>query len=287
LDPACHGEPGWVSWAIDEASDVFWDGDTLPVVGELDSLEVGPYEFVAEIEPGCAVATSFSIDEPDSVGIDMAVEQPACHGETGVVTISAWGGTGDIVLDWGDLNLEAATPGTHLVLATDSLGCQRMDSLLVVEPDSLSSTLTSSFSGVTDSALVELTISGGTPPYSIQWSGDADGMGWVLAPASIGWLVQDANGCLDLGAVQIESNPLAGVSATDGVSWSCLRLGESLRLDGNRTMQGEVEVYGLDGSLLGHWKALTLPVDVPLSTLSPVLVRMKVPLNGQSQVWIR
>jgi len=52
-------------------------------------------------------------------------------------------------------------------------------------------------------------------------------------------------------------------------------------------MQGEVEVYGLDGSLLGHWKALTLPVDVPLSTLSPVLVRMKVPLNGQSQVWIR
>ena len=35
LDPACHGEPGWVSWAIDEASAVFWNGDTLPVVGEL------------------------------------------------------------------------------------------------------------------------------------------------------------------------------------------------------------------------------------------------------------
>ena len=287
LDPACHGEPGWVSWAIDEASAVFWNGDTLPVVGELDALEVGQYEFVAEIEPGCAVATSFSIDEPDSVGIDMAVEQPACHGETGVVAISAWGGTGDIVLDWGELNLEAATPGTYFVMATDSLGCQRMDSLLVVEPDSLSSTLTSSFSGVTDSALVELIISGGTPPYSIQWSGDLDEMGWVLAPASIGWFVQDANGCLDLGAVQIESNPLAGVSVTDGGFWSCLRLGESLRLDGNRTMQGDVEVYDLDGRLLGRWKALTLPVDLPLSTLSPVLVHMKAPLTGQSRVWIR
>ena len=164
LDPACHGESGWVSWAIDEASDVFWNGDTLPVLGELDALEVGPYEFVAEIEPGCAVATSFSIDEPDSVGIDIAVEQPACHGETGVVTISAWGGTGNIALDWGQLNLEAATPGIYFVMATDSLGCQRTDSLLVVEPDSLISALTSSYSGVTDSALVELTISGGTPP---------------------------------------------------------------------------------------------------------------------------
>ena len=34
-------------------------------------------------------------------------------------------------------------------------------------------------------------------------------------------------------------------------------------------MQGDVEVYGLDGRLLGRWKALTLPVDLPLSTLSP------------------
>ena len=77
---------------------------------------------------------------------------------------------------------------------------------------------------------------------------------------------------------------LAGVSVTDGGSWSCLRLGESLRLDGNRTMQGDVEVYGLDGRLLGRWKALTLPVDSPLSTLSPVLVHMKALLTGQSRV---
>jgi hypothetical protein len=46
-------------------------------------------------------------------------------------------------------------------------------------------------------------------------------------------------------------------------------------------------VYGLDGRLLGRWKALTLPVDLPLSTLSPVLVHMKAPLAGQSRVWIR
>lgn len=287
LDPACSGEFGTVTWAFEDAATVLWETDTLSLVGQLDSMEVGLYEFVAEVEAGCAVVTSFFIDEPDSLVLDIEVEHPACHGETGVVTLSATGGTGEAVLDWGDLNPVQATPGAHVVVATDSLGCQVMDSVMVVEPDSLISVLSVVYSGVSDSAMIELDITGGTSPYSILWSGDLDEMGWVLTPASLGWLVEDANGCLDLGAVQVESNPLAGTDVSNISTWSCARFGETIRLSGDVDPGSSVVVYGVDGRRLGAWMVSSWPMDIHIGTRAPVLVHMGSPTSGQSQVWVR
>lgn len=287
LDPACHGDPGLVNWAIEEAVIVTWEGDSLPAVGQLDTVEAGQHEFVAEIEAGCAVSTTIVIEEPDSLVLDIEVEHPACHGETGLVTASVMGGTGQAELDWGGLTPMEATPGAYAVMATDSLGCQRVDSVTVVEPDSLISVVSAEYSGATDSVLVELDISGGTPPYSILWSGGLDEMGWVLAPASVGWLVQDANGCLDLGAVQIQSNPLAGVGVMEAPSWRCARIGESIQLSGDFGTGSSVMVYGLDGRCLGSWTSTEPTMMLHLGTSGPVLVHVNSPLRGQSHVWVR
>ena len=287
LDPACHGELGVVSWSIEEAVTVTWEGDSLPVVGQLDSMEVGQHEFVADIEAGCVLATTIVIEEPDSLVLDIEVEHPACHGETGVVTAEVQGGTGPAELDWGGLMPVDAHPGQYVVVATDSLGCQRMDSVTVVEPDSLISGLSIVYSGSSDSALVELDISGGTPPYSILWSGDVDEMGWALAPASVGWLVQDANGCLDLGAVQIPSNPLADAGAMESPNWTCSRTGESIQVSGDLGAGSSVTVYGIDGRRLGSWLTASSTMNLHLGTLAPVLVQVNSPTRGQSHVWVR
>ena len=107
------------------------------------------------------------------------------------------------MFDSGALVLDEALPGVYGIVATDSLGCVRTDSLEVVEPDSLVSSLSYAYFGISDSAQVDLLVDGGTPPYSIMWSGPIDEAGGVLAPVSLGWLVEDANGCLDLGVVEI------------------------------------------------------------------------------------
>lgn len=287
LDPACHDGLGMVNWSIEEALAVTWEGDSLPVVGQLDSVDVGQHEWLAEIEPGCTVTASFWIEAPDSVTLNVDVVHPACHGETGVVTVSAMGGTGPLELDWGGLTPLDAIPGTYVVVATDSLGCHRADSITVVEPDPLMSEVSTGYSGVSDSALVSLEVFGGTPPYSIMWSGDLDEMGWVLAPASVGWLVQDANGCLDLGAVQIESNPLAGVGTMEEVGWVCGRTGESIQISGDLGAGSVVTVYGMDGRCLGSWTGSTSPLDLHLGTLAPVLVHVNTPTTGHHHVWVR
>ena len=287
LDPACHGDPGVVAWAIEEALSVTWEGDSLPVVGQLDFMEVGEHEFVADIEAGCTLATTIVIEEPDSLALDIEIEHPACHGETGLVYVDVMGGTGQVVLDWGGLLPEEAAPGAYVLVATDSLGCQRADSVMVIEPDSLISDVSTVFSGVSDSAMVELDVSGGTPPYSVLWSGDLDDMGWVLAPASVGWLVQDANGCLDLGAIQIQSNPLAGSVVMESASWTCARIGESIQLSGDLGAGSSVTVYGIDGRRLGSWIVSSSTMNLHLGSLAPVLVRVDSPTRGHSHVWVR
>ncbi len=99
---------------------------------------------------------------------------------TGEITVAAIGGTGTIVYQW-DSNAGAQTgptvsglgAGSYWVTATDDLGCQ--DSLLVtiIEP---TSAVAGTVDGFTASACgqatgtIDITPSGGTPPYTYMWS---------------------------------------------------------------------------------------------------------------------
>ena len=242
---------------------------------------------MAQIQEGCTVEASTEIQIPDSLAIQMVVHHPDCFGETGSVVLTSTGGTGPVVFDAGTLVFDEALPGVYGVLATDSLGCIRTDSVVVVEPDFLVSSLSYGFFGIGDSAQVDLLVEGGTPPYSIMWSGPIDAEGGVLAPVSLGWLVEDANGCLDLGVVQIASNPLAEVPDAELEPWRCRRNAEGIRIDAFRQGNWLVELWGLDGRLLHRQQVLGSTFQTVLSVSAPVLIRMRSEATGEEQVWVR
>ncbi len=287
LDPACHGEMGSLVWSAPEAELVLWQADTLMPSGQVDSVGLGAHLLVAQIQEGCTVEAAADIESPDSLAIQMVVHHPDCFGETGSVILTSTGGTGPVVFDPGTLVLDEALPGVYGILATDSLGCLRTDSLEVVEPDSLVSSLSYAYFGISDSAQVDLLVDGGTPPYSIMWSGPIDEAGGVLAPVSLGWLVEDANGCLDLGVVQIASNPLADVPDAEPAPWHCLRDAEGIRIDTFREGNWLIELWALDGRLLLREEAAGVMFQTPLSGSTPVLIRMRSEATGEEQVWVR
>jgi len=287
VNPACYGDPGMLIWDVPDAQQVIWQGDTLSPSGQLDSIAVGQYEMVAEISEGCFVSASAEISAPDSLEIQTMVLHPDCFGETGTVTLSTSGGTGAVEIDYGGLVPEAAEEGWYWILATDSLGCQRLDSILVIEPDSLFSSVSLVYLGISDSAEVDLLIEGGTPPYSIMWSGSIDEDGGVVAPAFLGWLVEDANGCLDLGVIQIPSNPLAGVPGEMAESWMCIRDGSVLRMELPSGRSWFVEAWSLDGRLIGQWSPFGFPIQLDVGTSAPLLIRARSFAAGEQWLWLR
>jgi len=156
----------------------------------------------------------------------------------------------------------------------------------IVVPDSLSSQAAFSYLGATDSAQVELEVFGGTAPYTITWSGPVDSAGWTWAPAGLGWFISDANGCLDLGVIEVPSNPLADVGERPAEDWGCTRVDGALHFSGRTGMSLEVALYDLSGRQVASPRLVTVPAVVPCGITGPVIVSAE-DGSGRRYRWVR
>ena len=285
--PECHGGLGSLSWSSPESEFVTWQGEILAAEGMLDSVAVGHHLMVGHIEAGCEVEASVEIVEPDSLVLEITTSDAPCFGEMGSMAISASGGTPPLSVDFGSVDLEAVWPGTYPVALMDSLGCLLSLEAEVMEPPLLESTAAYVHSGISDSALVTVDVLGGTPPYSVSWSGPVDSEGWTLAPSSLGWLVEDANGCLNLGVVQVPENPSTGLSVSPEFSGQCWRMDGVLHFGGVGPMVAHVDVWDVDGRSIGHWHQMVIPTEIELSTSRPVIVRLRSAQGDLLGSWLR
>lgn len=251
VQPICYGDSALVSWNVPDSSVVMLDSVvSLPVKEDLP-LGVGGFVLEVALNNGCVLDTVFTVESPEELYADVALVQPDCAGGLGSAEIAGAGGTGPLTIDAGGVDLTALSPGVVHFNVTDAEGCLYTDSLVVVSPDSLLGSVAFEYLGISDSVLVETAVSGGTPPYSWNWSGPIDENSLALAPVNLGWYVQDSNGCLDLGALNIGQNPVSGISnAQEVVAWTCLRMGSSLRLYGPDGERLDLSVYDLSGRLL-------------------------------------
>lgn len=282
--PACHGEWGEVSWTLPGADSAWWGNEAL--AAEVDGVTVlaGVHVLTGLYGEGCSLSETVVVVQPDSLALVTELLQPDCHGETGSLTATATGGTPPYSLDWGGVNPAELMPGIVEVSVVDSMGCAEGVSLEVVEPAPLLSSAAFEYAGITDSAWVSLSIEGGTPPYSVMWSGEMDEEGWTVAPSSLAWLIEDANGCLDLGVLEVVSNPLAGQLILDQQPWSCVRTPDGFRVEGLGL--DRVQMWALDGRLIGTWRGDVAPVMLPFSGSFPVVVTA-LGTEGQFRAWRR
>jgi len=174
------------------------------------NLSVGTYEVVVADVNGCEQSGFFTLSAPDPVTalLDNRVDV-LCNGEaTGEITISPIGGVGPYTIVWNTTppqfgstasGLEA---GFYTASISDVNGCQGTTEVEIIEPaNPLSGTITTTdvlcfgeFSGTASA-----NISGGTPPYSYEWTPapgvDANAITGIAA-GSYGLVVTDANGCI-------------------------------------------------------------------------------------------
>ncbi|HRH68677.1 MAG TPA: gliding motility-associated C-terminal domain-containing protein, partial [Flavobacteriales bacterium] len=184
---------------------------------DLVGLDAGPYSLHVVDGFGCVKDTTVTIQEPGAMVITGTITTAACQGSsTGAVDADVIGGTAPYVHIWNGPNgfamntedVSGLSAGIYQVSVTDANGCVQTESFNVSQPGSLhvSATPTSfiggsgvSCAGASDGA-IDLDATGGTTPYSFQWSGPNN---FVASSEDISNLqggtytatVTDANGC--------------------------------------------------------------------------------------------
>ncbi len=168
-----------------------------------NALPAGTYTITVEDVNGCTGTATVTITEPPVLVASGAVTSPIlCNGQTGIIHISATGGTPPYD-GTGDYTVLA---GTWNYTVTDAHGCFDVVAVTITEPLVLNLSLTSEnvscFGGSNGSATA--TVTGGTTPYSYAWSGGQSTASISgLSAGTYTVTVTDFNGCVNIQSVTI------------------------------------------------------------------------------------
>ena len=138
-----------------------------------------------------------------TISVNIASNDVTCGGDNdGSATATAAGGTAPYTYAWSNGNSSATNNSlyavSYTVTATDANGYTGTNSVTISEPSVLVAKLVptnASSIGATDGS-IDLTVSGGVPPYTFAWSNGASTEDLnSLGAGTYTVTIQDANGC--------------------------------------------------------------------------------------------
>lgn len=220
---------------------------------DVTSLQSGIYTLLVTDDNGCTASESFNVDQPGSLDVTVTAtlydgaNGVSCAGANdGAIDMEVNGGTAPYTINWSgpngfissDEDLSDLTSGTYSVSVQDDNGCAVQQQLTLATPDVLAidPVVTSYLGGFHVSCYgaadgeVDLSITGGTAPFDIQWS---DGIGFNatsedisgVGPGSYSVSVTDANGCVQNATVMLNApdalDLAADLSVINGNNVSC------------------------------------------------------------------
>jgi len=201
--------------------DIEVDGGTSPYsyswstsanTEDINSLSAGTYTVTVSDNNDCELIQNISISEPNAIQLTENHIDVLCKGaSTGSIDLSSAGGSSPYSYNWNNgatsEDISNLLAGTYSVSVTDLNACASSISIVIDEPATVISitSLTSPvlcFGAVTGS--IDLTITGGSPAYTVQWDTGQNmeditniSAGTYIATAT------DANGCSETHTAQI------------------------------------------------------------------------------------
>lgn len=188
------------------------------------SLCAGTYSCTVTDANGCTTSRTFIITEPSSLSVTGSQTNIACFGQcTGSASVSATGGTLPYAYSWTPSGGNSAVTtsrcaGTYSCMVVDANGCTSTNTFNITQPPALTATGSQTnllCNGVcTGSASVAP--SGGTPPYSFNWSpsGGINATAFALCSGIYTCTTTDANGCTTTNTFNITQPPVLTTTGT-------------------------------------------------------------------------
>ncbi|MCB0755839.1 MAG: HYR domain-containing protein, partial [Flavobacteriales bacterium] len=240
-----------------------WNGGQ--VSEDLTDLPAGNYIVEITDANGCTLIDSVELVQPDDIVVNSTdTVQITCNGdENGAFTVEAIGGVPAFTYLWSDGQTGPTASdlgaGIYSVIATDINGCQDSVLLQISEPFELEAFVTQvqhvNCFGETDGT-IDVTVIGGTAPYSYDWSNDSTTQDLNAVPAGVYHLtVTDANGCIDTISVEVEQPDLLIMTVDTVIDATC-----------SGAQNGEITVQAQGGTAPYDYSWPSLNINGPTAT---------------------
>ncbi|TVR82620.1 MAG: hypothetical protein EA412_01325 [Chitinophagaceae bacterium] len=210
-----------------------FEWNTTPVQATPEATNIGPGTYTVSVTDsvGCVQTEQVTVGSPPEIEVDIQTQNVSCFGGSDgsiSATVTA-GGTGPFTFEWDNnevgetiTDLEA---GSYNLIVTDAQGCEAfVNDIILTAPDALDlavSTTDLTCYGAGDGS-AEIQISGGTAPYTTNWSdGQSGNTASGLQAGSFMAVVIDDNGCIDSISFVIDEPDLFELTSLEGQQTSC------------------------------------------------------------------
>ena len=232
MPEACFGSAdGQVSWAPEggEGMYTYAFGGEATTETAVSDLAPGTYEVTVTDEDGCSETVSVEVAAGVEITATAVSTDASCFGDDdGEVELSAEGGTGSFQYsDDGnsfgqDNEFDDLLAGTYNFFVQDENGCVESVEAIIGEPEAIVVTGIVSEGSVTGEGTIDVTVTGGSLPYTYEWIGPGvsgqDGQDLEgISTGSYTVDVTDDNGCTTQETFNITTDIRelgAGVTAT-------------------------------------------------------------------------
>jgi gliding motility-associated-like protein len=214
----------------------------------INGLSAGNVSVTVTDANGCVAIESGVVSEPAAaLNLSGTVTAVSCFGgNDGAIDLTVTGGTSPYLFNWSNFatieDISQLTAGGYSVTVTDDNGCTATMNFSVMEPFigiSLSTVATDvGCFGGSDGA-IDLTVSGGTAPYTFLWSNNqtTEDLSGIVA-GSYTVTVTDNNGCTASTTTTVNepaANMFANTTVTDVLCFGGTTGSVSLAVNGGST----------------------------------------------------
>ncbi len=199
-----------------------WSDGGPDVPGRTD-LPQGSYQVTVQDAAGCEKVLDFTIGAPPALSLSLNATPALCSNSSdGTATAEVSGGVPPYSYLWSDgqttqtaVNLPQ---GSYQLTVTDANGCDAEGEVEVASSDTLLLSLnaTPTLCHGSSDGTATVMASGGTPPYTYQWSnGQNTETAFGLSANTYSVVVTDANGCMATENIEVDEPPLLEVSVSE------------------------------------------------------------------------
>lgn len=194
---------------------------------DLNNLVAGTYTITVTDNNNCTSTQSFTILQPSAaLTTTPAINQVNCfNGSNASINLNTTGGTAPYSYSWNNggntSNINSLTAGNYQVLITDNQGCTLLNSYTITQPSAVLSstnTIVQILCYGDSTASIDLTVSGGTTPYSYLWNTGSNNEDLTnIVGGTYTVQITDSNNCVHTETFTI-SQPQAALNATEQIT---------------------------------------------------------------------
>lgn len=146
------------------------------ITEDISGLSAGPYEIIVNDNIGCISALSIDVLNPDDIIVETSSTPANCGNSDGTATAVATGGTTPYSYLWSNFETTQTIinmpVGSYSVKVTDAKGCFKIASTAISNDNGpiISNSAVSEAGCSSTDGSVDITISGGSMPFTFNWS---------------------------------------------------------------------------------------------------------------------